>query len=71
MIYPRYHCTVKFYRKCKELGIFGTYHLYGTISQLDHDIHKIKRDLRAGWWAIQKMELDTCLLDYENKEDYK
>ena len=68
MEYPRYHCTVKFYRKRKELG---TYHLYGMISELDCYIHKIKRELQAGWWAIQKMELATCLLDCENKEDYK
>ena len=65
MIYPRYNCKVTFYRKRKELM---TYHLYGTLSELDHYIHKIKRDLQAGWWAIQKLELATCLLDYPTKK---
>ena len=64
MIYPRYWCRVTFYRKRQEIL---TYNLYGTISELDRLIHSLKRELRAGWWAIQKMELDTCLLDYETK----
>ena len=68
MIYPRYHCVVTFYRKRKVLGTFC---FYGTISELDAAIHKAKRYKEAGWWVIKKLELATCLLDYENKEDYK
>lgn len=65
MIYPRYDCKVSFYRGRKELM---TYYLYGTLGQLDHHIHKIKRDLQAGWYIIQKLEVATSLLDYPTKK---